>query len=271
MPAGYVQSLTRYPVKSMQGEPLDAVSLDANGLTGDRRLALIDTQTNKVVSAKQPQHYRALLDCSARTVDGRLRIELPDMSVLDPDQALAPLSELLGRPLHWQPAQPGALGSYASTWPRLAGLTMSGDHDLNMAMATKAVSFVDMAAVHLMTRSTLTQLETFSPQSQFDPRRFRPNIMVDSDDGGFAEEQWIGRKLQVGECVLQVSMRTPRCVMTTVAQPGLANDIGVLRAAANNIHELGQGNRFACAGVYAEVIRPGVVRIGDALALLPDD
>jgi uncharacterized protein len=270
MTNGTLQQITRYPVKSMQGEDLESVAVSANGLAGDRRLALIDMQTNKVVSAKKPQFYRALLDCQATGVAEGLRVQLPDGKRLTVDEALPALSQLLDRELRWQSAESGALGSYASSWPRLAGLTMQGDHELEMAMVTKAVSFVDMAAVHLMTRSTLAHLQTLSPTSQIDARRFRPNFVIDADIEGFGEDQWVGRILAIGACRLKVSLLTPRCVMTTVAQPGLNDDIGVLRAAAENVQTFASGSRFACAGVYAEVIEPGAVQCGDTVTLLPE-
>jgi hypothetical protein len=55
-----------------------------------------------------------------------------------------------------------------------------------------------------------------------------------------------------------------RCVMTTLAQPGLPADRETLRtiAASNRIEIAGLGS-WACAGVYADVASPGSVRTGD--------
>ena len=65
MEDGAVVSLWRYPVKSMMGEELNASELTDRGLLGDRSLALVDTETGKVVSAKNPKKWPAMFDCRA--------------------------------------------------------------------------------------------------------------------------------------------------------------------------------------------------------------
>jgi uncharacterized protein YcbX len=66
------------------------------------------------------------------------------------------------------------------------------------------------------------------------------------------------------EAVIHVVGPTPRCVMTTLAQPGLPRDPGVLKTIAIiGRKEIGPLGQFACAGSYAEVVTPGVVRRGD--------
>ena len=91
-----------------------------------------------------------------------------------------------------------------------------------------------------------------------DERRFRPNLVISTDASGFAEEAWLGRELRLGEEVrLRITSRTERCVMITHAQDELVDDPQILR-------ELARINE-ACFGVYAAVLTPGVVRLGDPL------
>jgi len=73
-----VESLRRYPVKSMLGESVDSLFVDEGGAEGDRRLALIDTETGHVASAKHARLWRGLLKCTAHAGTGRVNIELPD-------------------------------------------------------------------------------------------------------------------------------------------------------------------------------------------------
>jgi uncharacterized protein YcbX len=123
-------------------------------------------------------------------------------------------------------------------------------------------TFFDLAAVHLVTTATLDRLRALAPESRFEARRFRPNLVVDVPGaaGGFVEQGWVGRTLAVGAgVVLRVVGPCPRCVMTTLAQGDLPKDPGVLRTAARNAG----GN----VGVYAEVVRGGRVGRGDAVAL----
>jgi uncharacterized protein YcbX len=141
----------------------------------------------------------------------------------------------------------------------VAGLPFAGT---DTEETLPAGSFCDLAPVHLLTTGTLDFLRQQHPAGRFEPGRFRPNLLVETppDAIGFVEDRWVGRVLAVGDTVrLRVTARSSRCVMTTLAQPGLPADAGVLRAvvAANAAH----------AGVYAEVIRPGEVREGDALTL----
>jgi len=65
MTDGAVVSLWRYPVKSMMGEELNASDLTDRGLLGDRSLALVDTETGKVVSAKNPRKWATMFDFRA--------------------------------------------------------------------------------------------------------------------------------------------------------------------------------------------------------------
>ncbi len=85
-PLGTIAELWRYPVKSMQGEPLRTARPGARGITGDRVYALVEQATGRIVSAKYPRKWRTLLACRARFMaepqpDARLppvAISLPD-------------------------------------------------------------------------------------------------------------------------------------------------------------------------------------------------
>lgn len=271
---GTVAELVRYPVKSMQGQPVARSPVSSHGLEADRGYAVRDLGTGKVASAKQPRHWRTLLDCHASVEDG-LHVRLPDGRTLahgrhDLD---GELSALLGRPVRLVEAAAGELGTYDSDWPAVTGVTLEGEHEFPVALGTEAVTFADLAAIHLMTSTTMARLRALAPDATIGSRRFRPNLVLDTDreaprEAEFLEDAWVGRTLRVGDRVeLAVTLRTPRCVMTTVEQPGLEHDLEVLRASAENRHDLGVGT-FACAGVYAEVVTPGEVALDDAVTLV---
>ena len=81
------------------------------------------------------------------------------------------------------------------------------------------------------------------------------------DVQGFAEDEWIGHAVAIGDEVrLQVTGPSLRCVMTTLAQGDLPKDSGILRTAA-------QHNQVN-VGVYADVIAGGTVRRGDPVTLI---
>ncbi len=257
-PVGRVRAIWRYPVKSMQGEPLARAEFMPTGVSGDRRFAVIDADTGKVASAKQPKKWGGLLACASRLDDnGRLRIVLPEgAEILGDDPAVHDaLSALLGRAVTLRTTHAG--GQIEVTWPDVPGLLLAGtDTEETLPLG----SFCDLAPVHLLTTATLERLNQTHPGGQFGPGRFRPNLLIESAAAGFPEDAWVGKIVGIGDTVrMRVTARASRCVMTTLAQPGLSADAGVLRAvvAANTAH----------AGVYAEVIRPGVVHEGDVLKL----
>ena len=68
-PVGTVSTLSRFPVKSMQGERLETAELTEGGVVGDRAYALVETQTGKVASAKNPRFGAQLLGCRAAFID----------------------------------------------------------------------------------------------------------------------------------------------------------------------------------------------------------
>ena len=264
---GRVVALWRYPVKSMMGEELNAADLTEHGVRGDRAYALIDSETGKVASAKNPRRWPNLFDHRASFVEPPnrnnafppVRITLPDGSMLTSDEPdiNRRLSAELGREVTLTAAAPNEpeLEEY---WPNIEGLA---HNDLVTDEAMRRGTFFDASVLHILTTATLDRLRELYPQGRFDPRRFRPNIIIDpSPAEGFAENEWIGTALRIGPDVLvQVTGGCARCVMTTLPQADLPKDPGILRAAAqhNDVH----------VGVYAKVIQGGSVQRGDRVAL----
>ena len=267
MSDGAVVSLWRYPVKSMLGEELNASDVTDRGLLGDRAFALVDTETAKVVSAKNPRKWPRMFEFRAAfttppVVGSSLppvRVTLPDgLMVTSDDARFAELvSTALARPVTL--ATPGTSQlSLEEYWPDLAELEYQ---ETVTDEAMPAESFFDLGAIHLLTTATINRLRDLYPEGRFEVRRFRPNLVLRPDDEAeFVESGWVGRRLQIGDdVVLQITDHCPRCVMTTLAQGDLPKDSGILRTAArhNNVN----------VGVYAEVLRPGTIRRGDAVTL----
>jgi hypothetical protein len=116
--------------------------------------------------------------------------------------------------------------------------------------------------MHIIASGTLEHLRRLRPESDFDPRRFRANIYVDtgSESGGFLEDQWLDGALEVGETARIVRMRPSiRCAITTHPQSELPSDVAVLRTAWQH-HQ-------AYVGVFASVGTPGEIRVGDPVLL----
>ncbi|WP_406129730.1 MOSC domain-containing protein [Streptomyces canus] len=276
---GTVTALYRYPVKSMLGEAVIAAAVTEGGLSGDRVYAVLD-ETGAVGSAKHPRKWGALLRCrSRRDESGVVRVVLPDgtaLAVEDPDLD-AELSKLLGRQVLVSAAVPEhgilerAVPEYEGGVPEVvrksASVDATGESITSGTVAPG--TFFDFGQVHLVTTAALARLRTVYPAGDFDARRFRPNLVVDTHDGpGFPEDVWPGSLLRAGDALFRVVVPTPRCVIPTPGHDELPPDPGIMRAVAREhrirVFDLG---RLSCLGVYLDVLKAGAVRVGDVITL----
>ena len=275
-PAGFVTEIWRFPVKSMGGTRLAETPIETSGIPGDRRLALRDLDTGKILSAKQPKVATALLELDADLdpVTGEVMITIAGRTVGTTDRAAAEaaLSEHLDRSVRLESAvAPDDV--YESYWPEVADVLLSDvSIDLPVAMSTAKDSFVDLAALQMVTTASLAALAALAPDSTISTRRFRPSLVIDTARTGafgFVENDWRGRRARLGGVTLTLTDPSPRCVMTTVAQGDLPRDLEVLRTLArhNRVETPGLG-AFACLGIYAEVATPGPVAVGDPLVFV---
>ncbi len=272
---GSIGSLWRYPVKSMMGEELNAAEVTQSGLLGDRAYALVDPSDGKVASAKNPRKWGKLFDFRAAFIKPprggeqipSVRIALPDGAQITGEQSDVNqiLSTVLSREVRLETTAPAA-PSLEEYWPDIDGLAHRETVTDEAIAAAPPGTFFDCAAVHLLTTATIDRLRELYPAGRFEARRFRPNIVVKTDEKGFVENDWVGRTLEVGDEVrLSVISPCPRCVMTTLPQGDLPNDPGILRAAAqhNRVNIPGIEQAMPSVGVYAVVVRDGAIRRGD--------
>jgi uncharacterized protein YcbX len=272
-------------VKSMQGERLERAELTAHGLVGDRGYALVDTETGKVVSAKSVRLFPDVLRFRATFVEpSSIQITLPDGSTVTngSDNADRVLSGSFGRAVTLAEAAPKdfVIDQY---YPDIQNLDPVGYRDtvreqkLGAAFFAQAGlvspvpvnSFFDLFPISVITTSTLEYLSALRPQSCFDQRRFRMNLIVETKEQGFVENHWVGRQLNIGDAVrLRVMMPDPRCVMTILGQDELPKDNEILKTIAqHNLIQVGSAGLYPCAGIYAVVEASGTLRIGDRVVL----
>jgi MOSC domain-containing protein len=264
---GSLVSLYRYPVKSMMGEEINSSVVTEKGLLGDRQFALVDPSTGKAVSAKNPSRWPNLFNFRAlytEAVESKsqippVRISVPGgRTILNNEAGVeAVLSEAIGKPVKLSSQRPES-SVYEEYWPDLEGLA---HRDAVTEEAMPAGTFFDLATIHILTTSTIDKLRELYPPGRFEPRRFRPNLIICPNQGnGFVENDWIDETLMIGDKVrLRVTGPCTRCVMTTLAQGDLPRDTGILKTAA----KYNQVN----VGVYASVLTGGVIRSGDVVRI----
>lgn len=263
----YVETLHRYPVKSMLGETVRALHVGFDGAEGDRRLALIDDETGRVASAKQARLWRKLLTCEARIDGGRVRVRLPDGTDVAPgeDGFEDAVSALVSRRVRVATQRPPGVSLERADPDQVLehGLDAVVDAPLlELAEATPGDSFVDLAPLHVITSATLERIGT-------EAVRYRPNIVVTTPPGypAFSENDWTEQVFAVGTARLKGMGPTPRCVIPTLEHGGLGRATHALRtpAAENLVDSFGLG-RLPCAGAYFEVVSEGRISAGDAFS-----
>ena len=234
-----VAALYRYPVKTMLGCGVTRTSVAVAGVTGDRRWALKDVEADDFYLGKRlPELMAWTAQEDNSTLPARPMVTLTSPDGIQISSAStdvdATLSELLKHKVKL---------CYAP-------------QSLDMGGQTAAAFFDDMPLL-IMTTNSLATLSRQAPASNFDIRRFRPNILLDcsSMETDVPERDWPGKQLQVGTATLTITSACPRCRMTTHGFSDLPED--------KNILAVLQAEHESCLGVYAKVTKVGDIEVGD--------
>jgi uncharacterized protein YcbX len=287
---GSVAEIWRYPVKSMAGERIAQSAVNARGLHADRMWAVRDVELGTFTTARR---WPLLLQCSARFLEdpaGRsaepgdvldVVVTFPDgTEVASSDPAVHDrLSELHQKPARLEPL-PSLADKQLYRTPQTTKADIRRQFDLSedeplpdfsvfpirklaelARYATPVGALYDAYPIHLLTRASLRAVGEGRPGSQFDVRRFRPNVLIDSADAELVEFGWCGGQIRAPRVTFDVEIPTLRCSIPTRRHGDLPVDRDVLRAI--NAHA------DHCLGVYANVATTGTLREGDQLELEP--
>jgi uncharacterized protein len=278
---GKIGTIMRFPIKSLLGELLDECAITSNGIRGDRALALVDTATGKIASAKQPNLWRDLLTLSAKTdpsaLDSRVVVSSGAGDRLDHLDANfdAWLSKLLGRDVKLiETKRNGAELNRARPDEVLErGIDEAVTQDLlAIGAAAPEGGFFDFAPIHLVNAASLDAISNFAPLATISAERYRPNLVIETTSSrAFAENEWVGRRLLIGQSVeLEIIAPTPRCAVPLLSHGALP----VSSAAVSGVNKLNRvefpllgPGQYPCLGAYATVLSPGPVQRGDAVSL----
>lgn len=253
MQVGTVGEIWRYPVKSMGGERLEEALVGPEGIPGDRGLGVVDTATGKVLSGKT---VARLLGVAARWNEGLVRFgggPLDGASSAD-DDIDDRLSSWLGRAVQLRAPAPGERVPF--------DLPDDPDDPTGMVeIETPAGRFFDSrSTLHLLSDASLRAASASHPDGDWHPARFRPNLLVEIDGVGFAEDGFVERRLRIGEVEATVRKVAARCVLVVQEQPGLPRDSAVFRSLVRD--------HGGTLGIYVDPRTSGRVRVGDAVELV---
>lgn len=259
---GTVESLWRYPVKSMRGERMPEIFIGFSGVYGDRCYAFKSSAARKgfpyLNANAQPQMLLY-----------RPQFRHPERAALPPNlfeaTKIAPgITPANGDAddLILDVVMPSG-ETVSINDPKLIemlGAGTSEKHCLQLVSSDRALT--DCRPVSLISLDTVRQIEA-ETKIPLDKRRFRANIyfnFASSDGGGFAEDALVGRRLRIGSRTeVMVLERDPRCKMISLDPKTSEHNPEVLRLVAKA--------HAACAGVYCAVLIEGILREGDAIEL----
>jgi uncharacterized protein YcbX len=243
------------PVKSLRLQSMDHLRLDRFGARGDRRFAIVDEHGHLVNAKRLP----ALLQVIADVTGSRLTLRFPDggEAVGEPGRGAAATMVAYGedRPVHvvdgpWSQA----LSEWAGTHLRLVEPDEGDGVDRRREAG---VSLLSVASVQWLSRA--------AGRDGIDARRFRMTVGVDGVEA-FEEERWMERLVDVGSAAVRVHGNIGRCSVTTLDPDHGVVDLQTLHVLKRNRDDVASTEPLPL-GVWAEVIEPGDIRIGDPVRL----
>lgn len=258
---GRVDSLWRYPVKSMRGEEMDELFAGYAGVYGDRLFAFESSAAPKGFPFFTGRDQRQMIRYRARFRNPEKAtrpVNWSEAQKLSPN--LNPISADASELMIEVETPDGK--RFAIDDPALMDnlrANVDENHELTLLRSDKALT--DCRPLSIFAVQTAKKLGEETGVA-VDKRRFRANVYVDlTSSDGFAEDEFVGRTLRIGSKVtVAVLQRDARCMMITLDPDTAEKTPAVLKAVAQ-AHE-------GMAGVYGAVLSEGMIRKGDSVELL---
>ena len=259
----------------MVGSMVERVELSELGIVGDRHWAIRDLERGGIRGAKK---IGELMQFSAQRKNNDAIITFPDgthVSSADEDVNFM-LSGVLGRNVLLESLPTDNNLEHFRRGPgdsddpliELRGIFGREENEPLPNFASfppEVAEFESPPGTHhdcwplmVMTTSALQAMQQALPDSNVDIKRFRPSIVIDTPESGHPEFTWTGKTAQLGTAVIEFLDPCPRCIMVTrKINDELPEDRAILR---HVVRDLNQN-----VGVYARIVTPGHVALGDTL------
>lgn len=252
-----IRRLSIAAVKATRLREVDQLRLDRRGVRENRRFFLINELDEMVNAKRLGQLQTALAEYSEE--DRTLTVELPDGRVLQESVVVGPAVQTR----FYGDTLPGHLveGPWSDAFSELAGQPLR----LVEAGEEGAVDRGDQGTVTLISRASLDRLAREGALDGLDARRFRMLIEVDGLEA-HGEDLWVGRSARIGGAVVRFGGNVGRCVITSRHPETGEADVPTLKFLGRYRQEV-ESTEPLPFGIYGRVLEPGVVRVGDPVAL----
>ncbi len=246
MTLGRVAEIWRYPVNGLQGERLEESRVLSTGVPGDHLYALRSVRSNRILD---PKSY---LFSWGESLGHPAMLELTARLSGDPEGEHEVTIETSGATV---------CTTNDPEMNRLVSASLGDDVELVRYPRIVESRVRAGRTLHLLSTASLAHMTRAYPKGAFDVRRFRPNILVatEQDLQGCVEDGWVGRDIELGDLRLRVEKPNARCKVTTMGQPGIVEDAQILQTI--------QGVHGGSLGVMCTAIAEGILRVGDRVQL----
>jgi uncharacterized protein len=254
VPQATIAALYRYPVKGLTAEHLDRVSLEAGQTMPFDRAFAIENGPGPFDPA-DPKHLPkmhflmlmrneqlASLQSSFDDATCTLRLMRDGKQLAEGDLRLAEDRKSIE----------AALQTIIDTGLRGAPKIVSAPGHSFSDVAAKCVHVINLASVRALESAMGVAI---------DPRRFRANVVLDGWPA-WSEFQTVGSVIAAGTARLEIFKRTERCAATNVDPATAVRDLKIPSFLSRTFGHTD-------FGVYARVIAPGTMSLGDAVTRAP--
>ena len=248
-----VSRLAITPVKGLALSHPEEVTVTPTGVPENRRFFLVDERWKLHNGTRDGPLYGVLAETDAE--GSRLAMTFPDGRVVDEPVELgeAKVTGFWGRPVRGRVVT----GPWSDALSDLLGKSV------RLMRADDPGGASDSWPVSLLSDASLAELARHSGRETVDGRRFRMLVHL----GGtrpHEEDEWLGRRVRIGETIIRVTEQDARCRMTTRNPDTGVRDFDTLRE-IKNYRGLRDDGKSIDFGVYADVEEPGRIRVGDSV------
>src|SRR5207248_3669544 len=256
---GKIDSLWRYPVKSMRGEELDEAFAGYSGIYGDRVFAFRSSANHKGFPYLTAREQRKLLQYRPRfrfPDKAAGPVNLTEAESKNANPLYANLEELV---VDVETPDGKTVGIHDSALIEMLRADIDQKHEVTLMQSQRAMT--DCRPMSIFSLQSAQQLSE-ETDTHVDKRRFRANVYVDlTSANGFAENEFVGRSVRIGsKAVITILERDSRCMMITL-DPDTGEQTPAILKKVAQAHD-------GMAGVYGAVLVEGMLQKGDPVELL---